>query len=154
MTPALPDPSTEHVQERVIAAALMAEMAGIASKSIDTSASRLLAGFGAAVTLLLTNHEALTLVPIATVRAGLMLFVWAAIVTVIQKYLAIIVASGAEGAASGRGHVKDYMKEQRDLGIKNSTLNTLPCMSVTAYQRGSLPLSNGSNTLRRAIRQT
>lgn len=81
-------PTFDHVHERVIAGALISEIAGKMSQRLDTFATWLLAGFGAAVALMLVNHEALTLLPVATVRAGLKLFVWAVIVTVIQKYLA------------------------------------------------------------------
>jgi hypothetical protein len=44
------------------------------------------------------------------VRSGVVLFLWAVIVTVIEKYIAIVVAGGAEGAKIARSTILDYMK--------------------------------------------
>jgi len=117
------DPNPRQVQERVIAAALISESAGRASKALDTFASWLLAGFGGAVALLLSSHEPLSLVSVTTVRAGSKLFICAVLATVIQKYLAIIVASAADGAALGRALVKEHIKERKEQGL-NPMLDT------------------------------
>ena len=110
------DPRFENIQERVIAAAALCDALGKASNKIDAFASWLLAGFGGAMALLISSHDALAWVTADTARAELKLFGWALVVTVAQKYLAIIVTCGAEGAASGRALVREHLKEQRDQG--------------------------------------
>lgn len=89
---------------------MLADAFGKASNKIDAFATWLLAGFAAAVALLLSHHDAMTLVPGAVVRLEVELFLWMAIVTVIQKYLAIIVAGGSEAAVVGRQMVLEHME--------------------------------------------
>jgi hypothetical protein len=112
--------ASEHVQEIVIAAALISESAGKASKALDKFASWLLAGFGGAVALLLSGRDLRPLVPVGAVRIGSILFLCAVLVTVLQKYLAIVVTSGAEGAALGRALVKEHLKERKELGLQSA----------------------------------
>jgi hypothetical protein len=70
----------------------MSHWAGDLSAKLDTFAAWLLAGFWAAVALLLTSHEVSVLVPAASIRYGAKLFLAAVRVTVVEKYLSIIVA--------------------------------------------------------------
>ncbi|MGH9643884.1 MAG: hypothetical protein ACRD3Q_15865 [Terriglobales bacterium] len=51
----------------------------------------------------------MALVPKATTHQEIELFLWMAIITVIQKYLAIIVAGGAEAAVVGRQMVREHL---------------------------------------------
>jgi ABC-type Fe3+-siderophore transport system permease subunit len=98
------------VQSVALAGALMAHLAGNLSAKFDTFATWLLAGFGAAVGLLLTSHEVSSLVPAATIRWGAKLFLAAVCVTVVEKYLSIIVAAGSEGAEFSRSAFEDHFK--------------------------------------------
>src|ERR1019366_10014155 len=108
------DPRFENIKEPVIPAAALCDALGKASNKIDAFASWLLAGFGAAMALLISSHDALAWVTADTARSELKLFGWALVVTVVQKYLAIIVTCGADGAASGRALVREHYKDQRD----------------------------------------
>jgi hypothetical protein len=68
-------------QSRAIAAVLVADISAKISGKFDTFATWLLAGFGGAVALLLTNHEVgAALVPPHTVRVCAILFGLAVIV--------------------------------------------------------------------------
>lgn len=102
-------------QSRGISAALIADMSGKLSGKFDTFATWLLAGFGAAVVLLLTNDKAAGLVSPHAIRICAILFGWATVVTVLEKFLALIVSSGSEAAASSRTLILDHMKLRREI---------------------------------------
>jgi hypothetical protein len=108
------DVSNAQLQSRVLAATALAEMSGKLSAKFDRFASWLLAGFGGAIALLLTNQGA-GLVPPRTVRACAILFGWAVIVIVVEKYVAIIVSAGSDGAAFSRILILEHMKLKREL---------------------------------------
>ena len=108
------------VQSVALAGVLMADLAGNLCAKFDTFATWLLAGFGAAVALLLTSHEALAVVSPATIRYGAKLFLAAVFVTVIEKYLSIIVAAGSEGPAFSRTTMQEYFKQRRQLGLPST----------------------------------
>jgi hypothetical protein len=57
-------------QSSVLAGVMIATMAAALSSKFDTFATWLLAGFGAAVALLLTSHEAAALVSPFAIRFG------------------------------------------------------------------------------------
>ena len=103
-------------QSLVIAAAMIADVAGRVSGKFDTFATWLLAAFGAALALLLSSHDALAMLPLANVRGLGQLFLWAVVVTVVEKYVAIIVSGGAEASASGRALVLEHLKGRRERG--------------------------------------
>jgi hypothetical protein len=105
------------LQSVVLAGELMANTAGNLSAKFDTFATWLLAGFGAAVGLLLTSHEAMVVVPAATTRFGAKLFLAAVCITVVEKYLSILVAAGSEGAALSRTSIQNYFDERRELDL-------------------------------------
>lgn len=108
------------LQSTVLAGALMAHMAGNLREKFDTFATWLLAGFGAAVGLLLSNDKASTLETAPMIRSGTELFVWAMCVTVVEKYLAIIVAASSEAAAFSRTTFKEYLKERREAKLSET----------------------------------
>ena len=110
--------NVDHVHEKVMASAALTEIAGKVSKSFDSFASWLLAGFGGALALLLANHETLVLVPVATLRFGAMLFLCATILTVVEKYLAIIVIAAAEAAPFGRQLFQDHARLMEAHGLE------------------------------------
>lgn len=110
-------PNDDHIQERIIAGSLLYETAHAMSKRFDIFASWLLAGFGGAVALMLSNREIASLLPTTTMRGELKIFIWAVIIAVIQKYLAILVISGAEGAALERTLVKQHLKDLQEKGV-------------------------------------
>lgn len=96
---------------KAVGTAILLASAGNASKALDAFASWLLAGFGAAVALLLTNQQVQALVPISVVRYGSKLFLLAVVIVLVQKYISVIVVSAADGAALGREVVLRFMKE-------------------------------------------
>jgi hypothetical protein len=104
------------LQSLGIAAALIADMSGKLSSKFDTFATWLLAGFGAAVVLLLTNDKTAALVSPPAIRLCAILFGWAVVATVIEKVLALVVSSGSDTAASARMLILDHMKLRRELG--------------------------------------
>ena len=93
-----------------LSGAMMAHLAGNMSEKFDTFATWLLAGFGAAVALLLTSHEVSGLVAAPTIRYGAKLFLAAVGVAVLQKYISIIVTGGSEGG--------DFARTARILGCR------------------------------------
>jgi hypothetical protein len=106
-----------NAQSVMLAGAGLAHLAGNLSAKFDTFATWLLAGFGAAIGLLLTNHDVSALIPAATLRSGTKLFLWAVVVTVVEKYLYIIVAGGAEGAEFARTSFNDHFKARREQNL-------------------------------------
>lgn len=106
-----------NAQSVMLAGQTMAHLAGNLSPKFDTFATWLLAGFGAAVGLLLTNHDVSALIPAATIRVGTKLFLWAVCVTVVEKYLYIIAAGGAEAAESARTSFNEHFKARREQNL-------------------------------------
>jgi len=115
-------------QSTALAAVVLADLASKLSSRFDTFATWLLAGFGGAVALMLTSHDAVTLVSRYTIRTDAKLFCAAVIVTVIEKYIAIIVVAGSEGAISSRTIVLDHIKLRREANL----LPSLDAKLVTA----------------------
>jgi hypothetical protein len=64
--------------------------------------------------LLLTNHDVSTLVPAVTIRRGTNLFLAAVCVTVIEKYLYVLVTGGSEAADFARTAFEDHFKTRRE----------------------------------------
>ena len=101
-------------QSSAIGMVVLADMAGKISSRIDAFATWLLAGFGGAVALMLTSHDAITLMSRYAIRTDAKLFCAAVVVTVIEKYIAIIVIAGSEAAISSRTIVLDHVKLRRE----------------------------------------
>jgi hypothetical protein len=101
-------PKADEIHQLIVGTMLLAA-AGKASRALDTFGTWLLAGFGAAVALLLTNHDTLALIPSAASRGEIRLFLFAVVLAVIQKYVAIIVTMADEGSTLGREIVTPHL---------------------------------------------
>jgi hypothetical protein len=99
-------------QTTALAAIVLADMANKLSSKFDAFATWLLAGFGAAIALLLTSHDAITLVPRYAIRTDAKLFCAAVIVTVLERYIAIVVIAGSEAAIAARATILDHIKQR------------------------------------------
>jgi hypothetical protein len=138
-------PSAKNVKEQVIASAMLYETASLASKSLDRFASWLIAGFGGAVALLATNHEARLIVPDHVIRDDVRWFFFAMVACVVQKYLSIVVTGAASGAEAGAKLVTDYIERHPDSAgrdfpfivaqMKQSFIWILRWLSAGAYNR-------------------
>jgi hypothetical protein len=104
----------QRMQAMVLAGASLNQMTGVMSEKFDTFATWLLAGFGAAVGLLLTSHDAANFVSASAIRIGSELFVAALIVTLIEKYLAVIAIGGSKAAADAKELMEKFMKDRRE----------------------------------------
>jgi hypothetical protein len=101
-------------QSSAIAMAVLADMANKLSSKFDAFATWLLAGFGGAVALMLTSPDAIGLVSRYAIRTDLKLFGAAVVITVIEKYIAIVVIAGSEAALAARATVLEYIKLRRE----------------------------------------
>lgn len=101
-------------QSSALAYVVLADIASKLSSRFDAFATWLLAAFGGAVALMLTSHDAIALVSSYAIRTDAKLFCAAVIVTVIEKYIAIIVIAGSEGAVSARAIILDHFKLRRE----------------------------------------
>lgn len=89
-----------HLQEKVLAGSLLTAGAGKASAALDSFASWLLAGFGAALALVISSDTTVgKYVSEQDLKSAGVLFLWAAALTVIEKYLSAIIVGAAETAA-------------------------------------------------------
>lgn len=90
----------EHLQEKVVAGSLLTSGAGKAAAVVDSFVSWLLAGFGAALALLIGNiSEVIKFVPLAAIKNASILFLVAAAFTIVEKFLASRVIGAAEAAS-------------------------------------------------------
>ena len=89
-----------HLQEKVLAGSLLTAGAGKASAALDSFASWLLAGFGAALVLVISSDSTIgKYVSEQDLKCAGVLFLWAAALTVIEKYLSALIVGAAETAA-------------------------------------------------------
>lgn len=96
----MPSGSVEHLQEKVLAGNLLTAGAGKAAAVIDSFVSWLLAGFGAALALLVGNiAEIIRYLPLTTIKRASFLFMVSAALAIVEKYLASRVIGAAETAA-------------------------------------------------------
>jgi hypothetical protein len=138
-------PSAKNVKEQVIASAMLYQTASLASKSLDTFASWLIAGFGGAVALLATNHEARLILPDHVIRDGVRWFFFAVVASVAQKYLSVVITGAASGAEAGAKLVTDYIERHPDSAgrdfpfivaqMKQSIIWIFRWLSAGAYKR-------------------
>lgn len=90
----------EHLQEKVVAGSLLTSGAGKAAAVIDSFVSWLLAGFGAALALLIGNiAEVIKYVRLETIKNASVLFLVSTALTIVEKYLASRVIGAAESAS-------------------------------------------------------
>ena len=97
-----------------LAMVVLADLANKISSKFDAFATWLLAGFGGGVALMLTSHDAIALVSRNAIRTDLKLFAAAVVITVIEKYIAIIVIAGSESALATRALVLEHIKLRRE----------------------------------------
>lgn len=91
------DEPIQHLQEKVLAGNLLTSGAGKAAVVIDRFVSWLLAAFGAALALLVGNlADLVSYMPVSTLQHASALFLIAAGLTVIEKYLASMLIGAAE----------------------------------------------------------
>ncbi len=91
------------INARVLANTLLMKSIGCSSAAVDKFSVWLFAGFGAAVGLLFANLDTvLAHVPATQLQAAVRLFAWSMVATVVQRYLAVVIAAGAAGAEEGR----------------------------------------------------
>jgi hypothetical protein len=107
-------------QSSTLAMTVMAEMANKISTKIDAFATWLLAGFGGAVALMLTSHDAIGLVSRNAIRTDLKLFGAAVVVTVVEKYIAIIAIAGSEAVLATRALILEHIKLRRESDLPPS----------------------------------
>lgn len=119
----------ENILERVAANKLLLLLAKHTSSSLDKFSSWLLAGFGAAFSLILINIESIAnFIHLTNIRSGFFLYLLALFFGVIQKWLNAIIspscAASVESEEIGKNLVET--KENADIEfllneIKNST---------------------------------
>jgi len=91
------------INARVLANTLLTTSVGRSSAAADNFSVWLFAGFGAAIGLLFANLDAvLAHVSAEQLRTAAQLFVWSMLATVLQRYLALLVAASTAGAEEGR----------------------------------------------------
>ncbi len=91
------------INARVLANTLLMRSMGRSSAAVDKFSVWLFAGFGAAVGLLFANLDTvLAHIPATQLQVAVRLFAWSMVATVVQRYLAVVIAAGAAGAEEGR----------------------------------------------------
>lgn len=95
--------SQKSINAKVLANSLLSASVGQSSAAVDKFSVWLFAGFGAAVGLLFANLDTVLVhVPASQLRSAAVLFVWSMLATVMQRYLAVLVAAAAGGVERGR----------------------------------------------------
>lgn len=90
----------QHVQEQVLARSLLISGAGKASNLIDKFISWLLAGAGAALALMIgALPDIQRYIPVTKIKSAAVIFLVAAVITAVEKYLASLVVGAAETSA-------------------------------------------------------
>jgi hypothetical protein len=127
------DHPIEHLQEKVLAGSLLTASAGKAAAVVDTFVSWLVAAAGAALALLIGSlSDIAPYLPVKTVKCAAVLFLIAAGLTVVEKYLASIVVGAAEAAAHaaeiGRRMADEDVELDFSIVLKEFETATLPPM--------------------------
>lgn len=142
----------QHLQEKILAGSLLTSGAGKAASTIDSFVSWLLAGAGGALALLIGNLADLTPhIPAATLNRAASLFLVAAFLTVVEKYLASVILGAAESSAhaaeAGRQLAEKEIELDFSIVLKEFEAATLPPMrwfvgrSFAKAQRGDFAAS-------------
>jgi hypothetical protein len=106
------------VFERIAANKLLILMAGNASSAVDKFSSWLLTGFGVAFTLILTNIDSIVkFIPLSNIRDGILLYLFALFLGVIQKWLSSIISSGCGTSGEAEQIGKDLADSSKDIDI-------------------------------------
>lgn len=94
---------TEHIHEKVLVSALLFESVGKSSAAIDSFSSWLLAAFAGAITFLVGNLDSFSdHLPPTALRCCISLFLVVALLGIVEKMLATVIAGASAGAAVGR----------------------------------------------------
>ena len=94
---------TPDMHEQIFVSSLLNETSGKASSLLDTFSGWLLGGFGAAAIIMVSQYDSISKhINPKSIHDFLLLFVWALVLGVIQKYIAVAVISASQGAAVGR----------------------------------------------------
>ena len=92
-----------NLHEQVFVSTMLHEMNGTASSVLDSFSGWLLGGFGAASALLVSQYDSISKhIDPQTIHRFLILFLWALIIGIFQKYLAMLIASSSKSSATGR----------------------------------------------------
>jgi hypothetical protein len=152
MEAAMTDEPIPYLQEKVLAGSLLTSGAGKAASVIDSFVSWLLAGAGGALALLIGSLDDLAkYVPLANVKSAAILFLVAACLTVVEKYLTSIIVGAAETSAHaaevGRRLADDEIEIDFTVVFRELEAATLPPMrwfvgrSFAKAQRGDFAAS-------------
>jgi hypothetical protein len=129
----MPSDSIPHLQEKVLAGNLLTAAAGKAASVIDRFVSWLVAGAGGALALLIGSLGDLpSYLPVSTLKRAATLYLVAAALTVVEKYLASLVVGAAEIAAhagaAGRKLAEEEIEVDFSLVVREFEAATLPPM--------------------------
>ena len=103
---------TDHVQEKVLASGLMIMAAGRSSAVIDSFVSWLIAGAGGAIALVIGNLSGIgPRLDASLVSCASVIYLVAAGLTVVEKFLASVVMGAAESASQAKDFVRDLSSE-------------------------------------------
>jgi hypothetical protein len=92
-----------NLHEQVFVNHLRSEMNGRTSEILDSFSGWLLAGFGAASALLVSNYDSVSKhLATDTIKTFLFLFIWSLGLAIVQKYLSAIVTAHSQASAIGR----------------------------------------------------
>jgi hypothetical protein len=92
-----------NLHEQVFVSAMLHETNGTASSLLDSFSGWLLGGFGATSALLVSQYDSVSKhIDPQIIHRFLVLFLWALIFGICQKYLAMIIASSSQSSAIGR----------------------------------------------------
>ena len=113
------NPQEEHIHERVLASTLMTMTAGKTASVIDSFLSWFVAGAGAAIALLAGNLSGLSpYISVQSVKCAATLFLVAAVITVVEKFLAAIVIGAAESANHAGEIAERMLKNDIELDMR------------------------------------
>lgn len=95
--------TTDNLHEKVMANELLLAVAAKSAASLDSFAGWMLAGFAASLALIIANIDNITALGlVASLRFAVVLLLVAAVLGLLQKYIAVSIIAAAEGASVGR----------------------------------------------------
>ncbi|MFC5571579.1 hypothetical protein ACFPN1_16105 [Lysobacter yangpyeongensis] len=99
---------SDQLQEKVLASGLMTMAAGKSSAVIDSFVSWLIAGAGGAIALVIGNLPGIGQhLDVAVVSCASIIYLIAAGLTVVEKFLAAVVMGAAESASQAKDFIRD-----------------------------------------------
>ncbi len=130
-----PETPPEKIIARVAAGAALTVAAGHASASLDKLATWFLAAFGAGLALMLSHLKDVSdFIPTSCVASAAYLFLFATVLCLAQRYVAMIVGCGAAAAKEG-GEIGEK--------FKNMDVQEFIAQMKAGTPRMFRPLSNG-----------